>query len=251
VERLPQVEILQENKKNPTFFWQQSGDKYKYKLTGRFDQKSGHYQLKVNPILSLLSTLRNSCDFKAEHKDAFCIMGITLEDLYEEDPDLFVAGMAHGGSKVAVFSFTRYAPGVLQSMSDEHWWKWGSQSSKAKANTKTKKRKRENEDDENTGIWLKRACRLLVHELGHLYGVGHCTFFSCLMNGSGHLSEDFSQPLHLCPVDLKKIMFRLKMDPIRHYRSLVNFYGKHETTFADEIAQIKNILSNVEKKTKN
>ena len=46
---------------------------------------------------------------------------------------------------------------------------------------------------------------MVVHELGHLFAIDHCTFHFCCMNGSGHLQEDYDQPLHFCPVDLRKL----------------------------------------------
>ena len=42
--------------------------------------------------------------------DCYAIMGVTMIDLYSGSTDLFVAGMAAGGSNVAVFSFHRYHP---------------------------------------------------------------------------------------------------------------------------------------------
>ena len=38
---------------------------------------------------------------------AACLIGVTMEDLYEGDDDSFVMGMANGGDSVAVFSFAR------------------------------------------------------------------------------------------------------------------------------------------------
>lgn len=55
----------------------------------------------------------------------------------------------------------------------------------------------------------RRAGKLLVHELMHIYGVDHCVYHACVMNGTGHLVEDFSAPSHLCPVDLRKMQWRL------------------------------------------
>ena len=40
---------------------------------------------------------------------------------------------------------------------------------------------------------LQRSCRLLVHEICHLFCIDHCIFHACCMNGSGHLQEDFSK----------------------------------------------------------
>ena len=34
--------------------------------------------------------------------DALCLVGLTMADLYEDDPDLFVAGLAAGNLRVAV-----------------------------------------------------------------------------------------------------------------------------------------------------
>jgi len=55
---------------------------------------SGHIQLKVDSIHNLLR--QQIAD------DALCLIGLTMVDLYEEDPDLFVAGLAAGNQRVAV-----------------------------------------------------------------------------------------------------------------------------------------------------
>lgn len=55
----------------------------------------------------------------------------------------------------------------------------------------------------------RRAGKLLVHELMHLFGLDHCVNHACVMNGTGHLVEDFGAPSHLCPVDLRKMQWRL------------------------------------------
>jgi archaemetzincin len=124
--------------------------------------------------------------------------------LYDTAPDLFVAGMAAGGSKVAVFSFARYQPEYL--FCREKWWNWLSrhndtddtkQAKKSKKSTKKESKKSSSSssssDSERRTTMLRRSAKLLVHELGHLYGVGHCTWYHCVMNGSGHLAEDHSQ----------------------------------------------------------
>ena len=49
---------------------------------------------------------------------------------------------------------------------------------------------------EQKRLMLQRSCRLLVHETMHLLGFSHCIYYSCCMNGSGHLKEDFS-PTHV------------------------------------------------------
>lgn len=37
--------------------------------------------------------------------------------------------------------------------------------------------------------------------------IQHCIFFHCVMNGSNHLAETDSQPLHICPIDLRKLHY--------------------------------------------
>jgi len=225
-------------KEKPKFYWLQEDEKHEYEIKGRYDKNTKKRQLNVNPILDLLANIRKKREFQRTHNDCFCIMCVTLEDLYDDHPDLFVAGMANGGSKVAVFSFARYAPHVSETMSVEHWWDWNFQNSNKPQKSKKKKQsQKENQEEEGERTkeyraeWLKRSVKLLVHELGHLYGIGHCIYFDCIMNGSGHLEEDFRQSLHLCPIDLKKLTFRLpNFDPLIWYQNLLKFYKEQNQT---------------------
>jgi hypothetical protein len=67
------------------------------------------FQLHVDPLLSELSVIKEKLAQSSSSGGApFCVMGVTMIDLYSGEDDLFVAGMAAGGSKVAVFSFHRY-----------------------------------------------------------------------------------------------------------------------------------------------
>lgn len=82
-------------------------------------------------------------------------------------------------------------------------------------------------------IILLRSCRLLTHEIGHLLGIDHCIYYDCLMNGSGHLEEDFSQPLFLCPIDLRKLFRLIGFDINQRYEQLLEFCKQNQ--FQDEI----------------
>jgi len=73
-------------------------------IEGRANQK--HTQLQVTSVLDALSAFRDQRNRSKE----FCIMAITMEDLFDGPTDLFCTGMAFGGNKVAVFSFFRYHP---------------------------------------------------------------------------------------------------------------------------------------------
>jgi hypothetical protein len=63
---------------------------------------------------SLLDTL-----YDLKPKDAFAVIGLTNEDLYAGRSDHFTAGMAAGGSGVAVFSLARYNPNFSSPPEDE------------------------------------------------------------------------------------------------------------------------------------
>eukprot|EP00698_Gefionella_okellyi_P003052 TRINITY_DN12872_c0_g1_i1.p3 TRINITY_DN12872_c0_g1~~TRINITY_DN12872_c0_g1_i1.p3 ORF type:complete len:122 (+),score=33.82 TRINITY_DN12872_c0_g1_i1:808-1173(+) len=60
----------------------------------------------------------------------------------------------------------------------------------------------------------------------HLLGFDHCIYYACVMNGSGHLAEDFSQPMHLCPVDLRKLQTLTGFDVLTRYRDLMKLYSE-------------------------
>lgn len=51
----------------------------------------------------------------------------------------------------------------------------------------------------------RRCCKVLSHELGHLFGLKHCINFTCLMNGANHARELNRQPLIECPACTKKL----------------------------------------------
>jgi len=43
-----------------------------------------------------------------------------------------------------------------------------------------------------------------------MFGVAHCQFFSCCMNGANHLEEDDLQPMFLCPGSCFLLSYALK-----------------------------------------
>ena len=48
---------------------------------------------------------------------------------------------------------------------------------------------------------MKTAC----HELCHVFGMTHCPYFECLMNGSNLLNEADQKPFLLCPICERKL----------------------------------------------
>jgi predicted Zn-dependent protease len=162
--------------------------------------------------------------------DAFAVIGITMEDIYSAPGDLFIAGMAAGGSKVAVLSFARYHPRIRMHFQD--WDNYGYASKSAEYSYFEEGKPRPKVSDERPAVldaesrvnYLRRAGKLVVHELAHVYGIDHCIHYHCVMNGTGHLVEDFSAPAHLCAVCLRKLQFRMGFDVPQRYQRLLGVF---------------------------
>ena len=69
-------------------------------------------------------------------------------------------------------------------------------------------------------ICLLRTVKSGVHEIGHMFGLHHCPFYECLMNGSNHREETDRTPMWLCPICLRKLSWSLNLDPVERYKRL-------------------------------
>lgn len=145
--------------------------------------------------------------------DAYCLLAVTMQDLYPDPSWNFVFGQATLTDRVGVFSFARYDPAFMGIPRGPGWKE----------------------------LILRRSCKVLVHEAGHMFGMLHCVFFDCLMNGSNHLQESDSRPMHLCPVCLRKLQFAVSFDPVERYRQLGSFSRK--AGFLDEAEWIEHRLA--------
>jgi len=136
--------------------------------------------------------------------DAFCILAITMEDLYPEPSWNFVFGQASVRERVGVYSFARYDPAFYGEPRTSGY----------------------------EALLLRRSCKVLAHETSHMFGLAHCTYFNCLMNGSNHLVEADRRPLHLCPVCLRKLQWSIGFDVLKRYSALEGIYRANG--FTDE-----------------
>ena len=153
-------------------------------VTTRRNAYTGQRQLLTGDVLRLLRRRLPS--------DAYALLGITMEDLYPDPSWNFVFGQASLRHRVGVFSFARYDPRFFG----------------------------ERPSGDRVALLLRRSCKVLAHEAAHMFGIAHCIFFHCLMNGSNHLGESDARPLHLCPVDLRKLYDSVGFDVVDRYRKL-------------------------------
>ena len=160
--------------------------------------RSGRQQLLTSDIVTWLQTRLP--------KDAYCILAITMADLYPADDWNYVFGQASLRERVGVYSFARYDPGFYG----------------------------EARGDGAGKLILLRSCKVLAHETGHMFGLQHCVHFRCLMNGSNHLGESDDRPPHLCPVCLRKLQYAVGFDIPARYEQLRAF--SQQAGFEDETA---------------
>jgi archaemetzincin len=128
--------------------------------------------------------------------DAYCLLGITLTDLYSSQTPTYVFGQASLRKRTGVFSFARFDPAFYD----------------------------DPDPPEVEALILRRSCHTLAHEICHMFGMQHCTFFACAVNGSNNLDENDARPMHVCPVCLRKLHSSLGFDPIERDRNLWQVY---------------------------
>jgi archaemetzincin len=74
-----------------------------------------------------------------------------------------------------------------------------------------------------------------------MFGLQHCVYFRCLMNGSNHLAESDDRPLHLCPVCLRKLHHAVGFEIPARYERMRAF--SQQAGFEDETAWLSRRLA--------
>jgi len=144
-------------------------------------------------------------------KDARGVIIVTSHDLYPSEEWNYVFGAASGPARAAVVSCSRLGL-------DE-------------------------------GILVRRLARLMAHELLHVFGLRHCVYYRCLMNGSSGLQEADRRPTELCPVCLRKLSLGLRFDRAFHAQSVeadrvvVDGVGAGAGTLRHRFEQLKHFAS--------
>ncbi|MEW5848940.1 MAG: archaemetzincin [Myxococcota bacterium] len=93
-------------------------------------------------------------------------------------------------------------------------------------------------------LFLLRTLKTAVHELSHMFSMAHCVAYECVLNGSNHRQEADARPLDLCPIDLQKLCWNTRCDPVARYDRLLEFTRTHGLT--DEarfLEDARNILA--------
>ena len=133
-------------------------------------------------------------------RDVFAQIAVTMQDLTPGEGWNFVYGQASLMNGVGVFSFARYSA---------NFWRSGAACPLTPA---------------EQNAMLQRSCKTMAHEVSHILGLRHCIYFHCIMNGN---NGDENPPLKLCPVCLRKAHDSCKMNIVRRYMALADFYKKH------------------------
>ena len=136
----------------------------------------------------------NSKTVKYVPNDAHCMVSILLDDLYPESSWNFVFGLATIEDRVGVFSFARFSSSF----------------------------EKKNEVVNFDNFLLYCSCSTLTHEICHTFGLDHCIYYTCLMNGCNNMEEAKKQPLYECPVCLRKLHYSIGFDPLERYKQMLN-----------------------------
>ena len=162
----------------------------------------GQPQIKVGDVFDALGALRlvrlhsasaSSCSFRSP---------LSMVDIYPGDGWNFVFGQARSGGP-GRFSFARYYPGSRFPLP----WTGADVAAGAAARALTACGAAFGERAA-AALMLRRSCKVLTHEIGHIFGMKHCIYYECLIAGCNHLTEFDKRPLFLCPIDVRKLQPR-------------------------------------------
>uniref|UniRef100_A0A673FR72 Archaemetzincin-2 n=1 Tax=Sinocyclocheilus rhinocerous TaxID=307959 RepID=A0A673FR72_9TELE len=139
---------------------------------------------------------------KRKPRDAFCIVGITMIDLYPRESWNFVFGQAFLTEGMGVFSFARY---------DYHFYE-RSYAGPTKKKLKFQKKK----------ICLTFLTFVtLTNEIGHIFGVRHCQWLNCKAPITYGQSD--RRPLDLCPICLRKLQSAIGFKIADRYKASLHW----------------------------
>jgi len=140
------------------------------------------------------------------------LMGLTEVDLYPKPEWNFVFGLASYRDKVRVSSIYRLQDGKLT--------------------------------QENFNLCLSRLLKISSHEIGHMFGLHHCIFADCVMNGTNSMSETDKNSARLCSVCQRKLNSGIKYDNKKRLTELKKYFEKNN--LVKELQFIKKDIAVIE-----
>ncbi|XP_078692529.1 archaemetzincin-2-like isoform X1 [Branchiostoma floridae x Branchiostoma belcheri] len=170
----------------------------------RINEHTKQWQLLSKDILDYLVSKKP--------RDAICLVAVTMLDLYPSDSWNFVFGQASLVTGCGVFSFARY---------DDNFYHIPRDRPKAK-----KSELEEFSMPPVTSPLLLRACKVMTHELCHMFGMKHCIYFSCCINGSNSRDESDRRPVDLCPICLRKLQEAMDFRLAIRFRAMLQYCTK-------------------------
>ncbi|CAF0744533.1 unnamed protein product [Adineta steineri] len=139
-------------------------------------------------------------------RELLCV-AVTMADIYPGEGWNFVYGEARPKDGVGVYSFARLDPLFYRADFEEIL--------------------RTSLTEEHRILMFRRCIKVLLHEIGHLFGLNHCIYYVCLMNGANNEKEMDRQPLYLCPICLCKLHSTLQFDVQHLYETFADQCDKH------------------------
>jgi archaemetzincin len=118
-------------------------------------------------------------------KNAHSMLALVNVDLFVLSEQAYAYGWSTLHNRLGVIGFSRLEPGAHGELAPE----------------------------DAPGALLRRGLRVAVHEVGHMFGLGHCQVFRCAMNGIADLADLDATPLRLCPLCLRKLHIVTGLDP--------------------------------------
>ena len=149
---------------------------------------------------------------KYRPRDAYSTLLITMKDLFPQPSWSFCFGWASFTEGVGAFSFCRYDPA------------WDGI-----------------DDPDREKNLLMAGCHIMCHEIGHQFGLRHCIYYECLMNGVMSADEQRRGGIKLlCPVCTKKLKQNIKFDTKERFQKLAA--ACDALGFADEAAIYRKLI---------
>lgn len=169
-------------------------------------------------------------------QDTLAVLALTMHDLYEvrDDPNQYW-GRATGDGFAVASGFRFIPPQISVSRQFREVAEAAATASHggmaARRSSRAGKNKQQCPIKAACGIGRKEFARLLnvaAHELCHVFGMDHCSYYKCLMNSCKPDPAELDGTLHLCVICLRKLQIALDLEDLAgRYERLLAFLQKH------------------------